>query len=318
MSQATRFSIVIPHRNGAELLLGAVDALKSAWDPNCDEVIVIDNASTDDSVPRLLAAHPEVAVIRNDCNNGFGRACNQGLRQAKGEFALILNNDARLQPGSLDAFAEFFREHGDVALIGPQLMGAAGEMQRSFGWHPDFVSETGLGRRRRPPSLPPQEPFEVETLVGASLAVRLAAVAEAGGFDEDFFFYFEETEWCRRMSRHGWTIWLLPQVKVIHGKGESTRPLRNNAQIEMLRSRLLYYRKAFPLHQAVFLTVWRVARLFLNVCASLLAVGLTFGLFGGSRRKAATYLRQLAWLLLGCPESWGLPDKCPRQPAAQP
>lgn len=317
MSQVTRFSIVIPHRNGAELLLGALDALKSAWDPNRDEIIVIDNASTDDSVARLLAAHPDVAVISNPCNNGFGRACNQGLRQARGEFALILNNDARLRPGNLDAFAAFFQEHDNAALLGPQLVGPAGEMQRSFGWHPGFSSETGLGRVRKSVPLSTDEPFQVETLVGASLAVRLAAVAQAGGFDEDFFFYFEETEWCRRLSRHGWTVWLLPQVRVMHGKGESTRPLRNNAQIEMLRSRLLYYRKAFPPPQAVFLTVWRVARLFLNVCASLLAAGLTLGLLGGIRRKAATYLRQLAWLLLGCPESWGLPDKCPRHPSVR-
>ncbi|OYY94464.1 MAG: hypothetical protein B7Y41_06410 [Hydrogenophilales bacterium 28-61-23] len=308
-----RFSIVIPHRNGADLLLGAVEALKAAWDPARDEAIVVDNASTDDSLDRLAARHPDVAVIRNRCNNGFGRACNQGLRQASGEYALILNNDARLPAGALDVFADFFRGHASAGLLAGQLVGPDGQAQRSFGFYPGFASETGIGRKRRAKLPASDAPFEVETLVGACMAVRAAAVAQAGGFDEDFFFYFEETEWCLRLRRKGWGVWLLPAVKVLHGKGESTRPLRLNAQIEMLRSRLLYYRKAFSIGMAAFLTVWRVLRLMLNTLSAGIGVLLTVGLAAGVRRKASAYLLQSAWLLRGCPESWGLPDKCPRK-----
>ncbi|MDP2786954.1 MAG: glycosyltransferase family 2 protein [Pseudomonadota bacterium] len=307
-----RFSIVIPHRNGADLLLGAVAALKASWDAACDEVIVVDNASTDDSLARLTAQHPDVAVIRNICNNGFGRACNQGLRQARGEYALILNNDARLPVGALAAFADFFRQHASAGLLAGQLVGLDGKPQRSFGFYPGFASETGIGRKRKAAMPAADAPFQVETLVGACLAVRASAVADSGGFDEDFFFYFEETEWCLRLHRHGWGIWLLPAVKVLHGKGESTRPLRLNAQLEMLRSRLLYYRKAFSWYMAVFLTVWRVLRLLLNTLSASIGVLLTVGLAAGVRRKATAYLMQLAWLLRACPESWGLPDKCLR------
>lgn len=307
-----RFSIIIPHRNGAELLLGAVDALKASWDPARDEVVVVDNASSDDSLAQLAARHPDVAVIRNACNNGFGRACNQGLRRACGEYALILNNDARLQPRTLDAFAVFFRDHASAGLLAGQLVGADEKPQRSFGYYPGFASETGIGGKRKA-SLPTSDaPFQVETLVGACMAARATAVVDTGGFDEDFFFYFEETEWCLRLRQHGWGIWLLPAVKVLHGKGESTRPLRLNAQLEMLRSRLLYYRKAFPFHLAAVLSVWRVLRLVLNTLSALVGVLLTVGLVAGVRRKASSYLLQLAWLLRGCPESWGLPDKCLR------
>jgi GT2 family glycosyltransferase len=307
-----RFSIVIPHRNGLDLLLGAIDALKATWDSARDEAIVVDNASTDDSLARLAERHPDVAVIRNVCNNGFGRACNQGLRQASGEYALILNNDARLQAGTLDAFADFFREHEKAGLLAGQLVGPDGRPQRSFGCYPGFASETGIGRKRKASMPASVAPFQVETLVGACMAVRSAAVADTGGFDEDFFFYFEETEWCLRLRKRGWGVWLLPAVKVLHGKGESTRPLRNNAQLEMLRSRLLYYRKAFSFRMAAFLTVWRVLRLCLNTLSAIIGVLLTLGLAAGVRRKAAAYLSQLAWLLRGCPESWGLPDKCLR------
>jgi GT2 family glycosyltransferase len=314
MSEAVskRFSIVIPHRNGAELLLGAVDALKACWDPACDEAIVVDNASSDDSLVQLTARHPDVTVIRNACNNGFGRACNQGLRAAHGEFALILNNDARLPAGALDDFADFFRRHDRAGLLAGQLVGPDGRPQRSFGFYPGLASETGIGRKRKAPLPAADTPFQVETVVGACMAVRMAAVRDTGGFDEDFFFYFEETEWCLRLCRKGWGIWLLPAVKVLHGKGESTRPLRLNAQLEMLRSRLLYYRKAFTFRMAAFLTVWRVLRLLLNALSASIVVLLTVGLAAGVRRKAVAYLSQLAWLLCGCPESCGLPEKCLR------
>jgi N-acetylglucosaminyl-diphospho-decaprenol L-rhamnosyltransferase len=307
-----RFSIVIPHRNGAELLLGAVEALKVCWDSARDEAIVVDNASSDDSLAQLARLHPDVEVIRNACNNGFGRACNQGLRAARGEFALILNNDARLPAGALEAFADFFCQRADVGLLAGQLVGPDGRPQRSFGFFPGFASETGLGRKRKATLPDADDPFQVETLVGACMAARMAAVRDTGGFDEDFFFYFEETEWCLRLHRKGWGIWLLPAVKVLHGKGESTRPLRLNAQLEMLHSRLLYYRKAFPFRMAALLTVWRVLRLLLNTLSASLGVLLTVGLAAGVRRKAVAYLSQMAWLLRGCPESWGLPDKCLR------
>lgn len=312
VSREGRFCIVIPHRNGADLLLGALAAVKAGWDPGRDEIIVVDNGSTDDSVAALLAAHPDVDVIRNPCNNGFGRACNQGLARAGGEFALILNNDARLPAGALDAFTDFFHAHPRSGLIAGQLTGPDGQPQRSFGYRPGFASETGLGPRRKAVLPVSKAPFQVETLVGACLAARMAAVADTGGFDEDFFFYFEETEWCLRLRRRGWEVWLLPEVAVVHGKGESTRPLRGNAQLEMLRSRLLYYRKAFPFPLAAFLTLWRVLRLVLNTLSAVLGTLLTAGLVPGIRRKSRAYLTQLVWLLLGCPAGWGLPDKCPR------
>lgn len=311
MSESGRFTIIIPHRNGAELLLSALAALKMAWDPARDRVIVVDNASTDDSVARLKTEHPDIHVIQNPCNNGFGRACNQGLAETDSAFALILNNDARLGPETLDRFEAFFRSHPNAAILAPQLFGPQGEAQRSYGWHPDFASETGLGRKRKA-RVEGTDPRPVETVVGACMAVRMQAVEASGGFDEDFFFYFEETEWCLRLQHAGWSVWLLPDLKVTHGKGESTRPLRTAAQIEMLRSRLIYYRKAFGVPTALFLSVWRVLRLLLNTVISTIGVLVTLGLLGGLRNKARNYLRQSAWLLAGCPEHWGLPDKCPR------
>lgn len=305
----TRFSIVIVHRNGETMLLNALDALMRAVGTD-DEVILVDNGSTDASLTRAGAAHPAVRIVANGCNAGFARACNRGLAAARGKYVLFLNNDAFLPADALDRFAEDFEAFPNAALIGGQLVGEAGAPQRSAGVAPTFLSELGLRRRRQPDVSNASQPVAVETLVGACMAFRRELADAAGRMDEDFFFYFEETEWCVRLRRQGWQVMVDPRIRVTHLKGASTRAVRRDAQVEMFRSRLLYYRKTMSPLRAATLTVWRVLRLLANAAAWLLAAVLTLGLAGKVRARLMVYLTQLAWLLAGCPASWGLPDKC--------
>jgi len=308
-----RFSVVIVHRNGAQMLLKALASLMRAVGRD-DEIILVDNGSTDASMKQVRAACPAVFIVENGCNNGFARACNQGLAAARGRYVLFLNNDAFLPPDALDRFAEDFSLYPKAALIGGQLVGEDGLPQRSAGVAPTFLSELGLIRRKPPDVSNSPRPVEVETLVGACMAFRRELADSAGRLDEDFFFYFEETEWCVRLRRQGWKVMLDPRVRITHLKGVSTRAIRREAQVEMFRSRLLYYRKTMPPFLAISLSVWRVLRLFMNTVSYLLMGVLTLGLLRKVRTKLMVYLTQLTWLLIGCPASWGLPDKCPRQP----
>lgn len=306
-----RFSIAIIHRNGADRLMEVMDAAGSALDPQRDELLVVDNGSTDDSVARIQAQYPGIILIANGCNNGFARACNQAITRARGEFVLLLNNDAFLEPDALDRFEQDFLTHSRAAIIAGQLYGADGQPQRSSGLVPTVWSEMGLVRRKAAP-MAPAVVSEVETVVGACMAVRQEAIKQAGALDEDFFFYYEETEWCARLRRNGWKVLLDTNIRVTHLKGESTRPLRREAQLEMFRSRLLFYEKVFSHTSAIWMTVWRVLRLALNAALNGCAVILTLGLLPKLRFKAGIYMTQLAWLIAGRPEEWGLPDKCPR------
>jgi len=145
--------------------------------------------------------------------------------------------------------------------------------------------------------------------------IRSAAIREAGSLDNDFFVYYEETEWCHRLRAHGWQVMLEPAARVTHLKGVSTRGKRRGAQIEMLRSRLLFYRKTMSTPLALLLSANRVLRLLLNAATNLLAAVLTLGLHARLREKLGVYFTQLAWLSLGCPEHWGLPGKCLRTDA---
>jgi hypothetical protein len=304
-----RFSIVIVHRNGTQMLLNALASLMRAVGRD-DEIILVDNGSTDASVKQVREAYPAVLIIENGCNNGFARACNQGLAAARGMYVLFLNNDAFLPTDALDRFAEDFDAYPQTALIGGQLVGEDEVPQRSSGVAPTFLSELGLVRRRQPDVSNALQPVEVETLVGACMAFRRALADTAGRLDEDFFFYFEETEWCVRLRRQGWQVMVDPRIRIIHLKGASTRAVRRDAQVEMFRSRLLYYWKTLPPSLAIPLSVWRVLRLLVNTVSYLFMGALTLGLVRKVRARLMVYLTQLTWLLVGCPASWGLPDKC--------
>ncbi len=294
------------------MLLETLTYVERACDPTRDEIILVDNASHDDSIQRVTDRHSAVRVIGNTCNNGFARACNQAIARAQGEFMLLLNNDARLAPDTITLLDAAFRRFPRAGVVAGQLLDAAGRPQRSAGRIPTALDELGLGFLRRTPRHPTVDGItEVESVVGACMAVRRAAIDQAGPLDGAFFFYFEDTEWCQRLRRHGWQVLLEPAARVTHLKGASTRGGRRGAQIEALRSRLIFYRKTMSAPLALFVTVYRILRLAINAATNLLATLLTLGLHARLREKTAVYFLQLAWLVLGRSERWGLPDKCP-------
>ncbi len=308
---ADRFCIIIVHRNGPETLLRTLDALARTIDPARDKIFVADNGSTDDSLARVRDQYPAVEIIENGCNMGYAAAINQAVPRTDTPYLLFLNNDAVVARGLFDRLAALFEEHGEAGIIGPLLISRDTTPQRCFGVAPTFAGEAGLRRseRRRPP-LPTAAVSAVDWISGACMAVRRAATAEAGTIDSDFFFYFEDVEFCIRLRRAGWLALLDQGSRVDHRMGTSTMGLRLGAQIEQLRSRLLYYRKTLPRGQAALLSAIRLIRLAVNTVSFLLLTGLTLGLVGGIRRKFLVYLYQLAWVLAGMPKSWGLPGKC--------
>jgi GT2 family glycosyltransferase len=295
------------------MLLEALDALADAVSPGRDEVIVVDNHSRDDSIERLREAQPAVRVIANAWNFGFARACNQAIARASAEYLLLLNNDALVAPDVLDRFERSFRSRPRLGVIGAQLLDTEGRALPSDRLVPtawDAIAPRALRRRvprRRLGSL-----WEVEAVTGACLAVRAAAIREVGPLDDDFFFYLEDVDWCRRMRASGWVVACDPDARVVHRIAASARQLPRGAQIEMLRSRLVLHRKIMHPAVAGALEAERLLRLMVGALFQLLATGLTAGLVSGPRRRLAKYAFLAAWMILGKPASWGLPDKPPR------
>ena len=299
------------HRNGVGMLDQCLSSIQEVV--TCqDEIIIVDNGSSDGSVAMVKENFPEVGIINNNCNNGFAAANNQAIKNAKGTYCLLLNNDAQLSPTTLNTFAHVFEENQDIAVITPQLISLNGDEQRSFGYFMkpmDEIIPKAFRKNRVPPT--GNKLVDVDSVIGACMAVRQSAIQQVGLLDEDFFFYFEETHWCYRFKKHGFRIVLDNKTKVIHEKGKSTRSVRKEAQLEMLRSRFLYYKKVFNPLTALLLTTFRITRLIINMLFTILFLVISLGMHKKIRYRFIIYGYQLLWIFIGKPRNWGLPDKCP-------
>ena len=306
-----RFSIIVVHRNGQQRLLDFLDSAHGVIDTNQDEIIVIDNHSTDDSLEVAIQRYPTIQIIRNQYNSGYAYACNQGIQLSQGQFILICNNDLKLPNSILDRLIDDFTAYPNTGVIGGQLIDHYGNHSTSAGPATNFLTELGFKRKFKY-TVNQANLHKVDTIVGACMAVRRSTIALAGGLDSDFFFYYEETEWCMRITRHGWDIMLDPSIEILHTGGASTEHYFKAARIELFRSRLLFWRKTMPIYAAYTLNLWHILKLAISVLIYLIINLLTLHSNNRIKNKLLDKANSLAWLLLGCPKEWGLPDKKPK------
>jgi GT2 family glycosyltransferase len=218
------------------------------------EIIVVDNASRDDTVSLLAASFPNLRLIANPVNEGFGRACNRGWRETRAPFVLLLNPDTELRPGALRALLSFAAAQPRAALVGPRILNPDGTLQHSCFRFPSLrMVVTGFfglialdspanGRYSHQEY---ERAHQVEHLLGACLLARRAAGQQVGLLDERFFIYFEETDWCYRMRAAGWQNWYCPAATVVHLGAHSTSRDPERMSAEFYRSQARFYRKHY-------------------------------------------------------------------------
>lgn len=300
-----RFVIVIPHYKGADLLRATLSAVLLATKP-FDAVVVVDNGSLDGSGAVLADEFADVRWLRNDRNKGFAAACNQGAALMQSRFVLFLNSDAMVPPDLLDRLAEFFEQTPLAGEVGCHLVGLDGRAQRGTSVTPDLLSESGLRKRVRRGFRDPTRAARVEAVVGACVALPRFVFERIGGWDEGFFFYEEDIDLSVRVRHAGFEVWYLPDLKVVHGRGASTREVRLPAQLEAMRSRFYYIRKHFPRSVACALWVARFLSLCLGVVGATFGTVATLGLHRGIRLRATRSLVALLWILLLMRPRWSL------------
>jgi GT2 family glycosyltransferase len=308
--ESTRFTIAVIHRNGLGRLVCVLDSILTNISAN-DEVIIIDNNSTDGSIGKIEknSLYKDVKIIKNTCNTGYAFPCNQAMLLGNGRYFLLCNNDIRLPEKCLNEFEEIFNNSPQSGIIGGQLIDANKNMVGSYSKTPTFLSELDSIVRLRTPERH-QTIREVGTLLGACLAVRKTTIESAGMMDDDFFFYFEETEWCMRIAKNGWKVLTAPHIKIMHIGGDSTKSVYHGSRIEFFRSRLLFWRKTMPTYLVIILYLWNIPKLIVDGCFYLIVTILTLGLNIRMRNKLIDRVVVLSWLLLGKPKTWGLPGKC--------
>lgn len=303
-----RFSLVVIHRNGEQRLMEFLNSAYAVIDPAQDEIIVVDNNSTDDSLATANSEYPTIKIVRNAYNTGYATACNQGIQLSQGQFVLLCNNDILLPNNVLEQLTHDFANYPKAGLIGGQLLAPDGHLSRSAGNITNFWSELGFKSKRKL-VFDSQTPTAVEALYGAFMALRKSILTETGGLDEDFFFYYEETEWCLRIGQKGWQILFDPQISIVHTGGASTKGFSKAAAIELFRSRLLYWQKTMSKTQVAILYGWHIPKLIVDCGFYLLMSIATAGFKQKLKDKLSNKITLLHWLISGKPESWGLPDR---------
>ncbi|HYM20924.1 MAG TPA: glycosyltransferase [Candidatus Kapabacteria bacterium] len=232
-------SVIIVNYNVREFLRGALESVRRslAFGGLAGEIFVVDNASRDGSAEMVRASFPDVRLIALEENLGFGKANNIAMKQAQGDYLLILNPDTIVGEDTLRAMTDFMRVHPDAGVSGCKLLNADGSFQISCrrGFPTPWASFTKLfGLSSFFPNSPrfaqynltylsTDETYEIDALAGAFMMISRAAYEKTSGFDEDYFMYGEDIDLCYRIKQAGFKVYYVHSTSTVHFKGESTR-----------------------------------------------------------------------------------------------
>lgn len=243
-------SVVLLNYNTRDLTLAALARLGPGAQNRGWQVIVVDNASTDGSADAVESAFPAVTIVRLKENWGYAVGNNRGLERATGAAVILLNSDALADIGELQALVNYLEVNLAVAAVSAGLRTATGEAQAfAYGGDPSplYLLRRGMGRLLPMPPLhnwAVAEPLTVDWVSGACLCVRREVIEQIGGLDENFFLYFEDVDWCKRMRQPGWQVVYNPLVQVVHLGGQS-QPVRREANRHYSQSLRYFYRKHY-------------------------------------------------------------------------
>ena len=310
-------SVVIVSWRARDLLFACLESLdrhvRARREPGRIEieVFVVDNGSGDGTPDAVRERFPWLQVIALPRNVGFAAGNNVALAKIAGRHALLLNNDTEVLPGALERCVRFLDEHPDVGVVGPQLLNPDGSKQNSVHNYPSLATELvpkGLLETLLPRRFPSKRyehdgPVDVEAVLGACLFVRRDVLDQVGLMPEDYFFFLEETDWCWRIREAGWRVVHLPDTRVIHVHGATTKkrvPART--RIEYHRSLYRFFRKRRGAVQAAVVRALRFAKSALY--ALVLLPGAVWSHAGRERWRSRSAV--LWWHLRGCPAGAGL------------
>lgn len=256
-------SILIVHYNTPGLLRQTLRGIRQAAPTVKYEILVVDNNPKQKVADLLRAEFPEVAIIENQRNLGFGQGMNQAMGKAKGQYFLIFNPDIALFAGTLEKMVEYMNQNPKIGMLGPQLKHPDGSLQYSCY---RFMKPATIFYRRLPmmrwwPKAQQEiqnylmadwdhgQVRDVDYLLGAAMLVRREAVEQVGGFDPNYFVYFEDQDLCRRFWLAGWRVVYFPEAQVVHyhrretATGSFWAQLSNPLTRIQMKSALYYYKK---------------------------------------------------------------------------
>ncbi|MBN1401965.1 MAG: glycosyltransferase family 2 protein [Anaerolineae bacterium] len=250
-------SVIIVSWNTCQLLRACLESLAREIEVLREhrltaEVWVVDNASSDGTVQMIQSGFSWAQLMANEINAGFAAANNQAIQSSRGRYVALLNPDTVVVAGAFTEMLAFMDETEEAAACGPLLLNGDGSLQPSC--HPVLTPSREAWRlffldRLVPRATYPMhrwkqtESRQVEVIKGACLVVRREALDQVGLFDEQYFMYAEETDLCHRLSSAGWQLFWVPDARVIHYGGQSTRQVPVEMIVALYRSKVQFVRK---------------------------------------------------------------------------
>ena len=277
-------SVVIVNYQTFELTKNTINSILEYNYPFSVEILVVDNASTDDSLSRLKDYFgSKVKFIASAENNGFAAGNNQALRIADGRYQLLLNSDTVVWQDTLEDIYNYMEKHEDVGACGCRVLLENGELdkacKRSFPnvknsfFRLFHIPTKSSNDNYNLTDLPDDEVYEIDCLTGAFMFMRKDALDDAGLLDETFFMYGEDIDLCYRIKKVGWKIIYYGKSKITHLKGASSKKQKSKLIYEFYRAMYIYYKKHHA-SESIFIVNWVVyfgiallccLKLFLNI-----------------------------------------------------
>lgn len=303
-------SIIIVSWNVRADVVQCIDSIAANPPSQPYEIILVDNASSDDTVVCVRERFPDIVLVENLQNLGFAAANNIGIQTAVAPYLLFLNPDTIVLPQSLDKLIAFMDQHPDAALCGPRILNADRTIQPSVRRFPNvagmfyrFTFFKYLGIFRSEAAKWKMDDFDhlqeadVEQIMGAAIVARSELIKAMKGFDERFFMYYEEVDLCRRVRQDGWRVIFYPAAEIIHLGGQSSRHVPVKTKFMMLRSLMLYMKKHHP--NPVLLAVFKVNLILTQILELLICSAiLPFFLWASDKRSRQIGKIKTAWGLL--------------------
>lgn len=289
-------SIILVNWNGKKWLEQCLPTLGKQTYKNF-EVILVDNGSRDNSIDFVRKNFPKVKIIKSKDNLGFAGGNNLGLKKAKGELILLLNSDTKVPKDYLEKFIKAFDEIPNLAsaqskirlMFEPNKLDSCG----AFWTSTSFLYHFGNGKNQNLPKY--NQSFSVFTNKGASMLISKKVIDEIDLFDEDFWNYYEETDFCHRAWLAGYECWYYPQTEIRHAMGVTTFKFTSaNIQFHNFKNKLLSFLKNFEKR-----TLVTVIPMFIILNIGISVVWLLQGRFGNS---IALY-RAFWWNIVHIPET---------------
>jgi N-acetylglucosaminyl-diphospho-decaprenol L-rhamnosyltransferase len=242
-----RLSIIIVSYNARADLERCLETLVRDKPFVDHEILVVDNASSDDTVDAVRTRWAGVRLIEAGANLGFARANNLGFRQSFGELVLLLNGDTLVPRGAVDMLVAAIDARPNVAVVGPRLVDAHGRAELSFGRMMSPLNELRQQWRARGniERLTSRE-REVDWVSGACLLVRRADAEAVGLMDERFFMYTEDVDFCAAIRARGRRILFMPAAQIVHLRGRSRQTAPRATEAAYRRSQMAFYEKHHP------------------------------------------------------------------------